>query len=465
MQVAEHDEVEGSSFEQTASKVVWALAWPAVALNSLQVINTLVDRFFIGRLPAAALTAQGGAINVMFLMFSLSMALGTAATALVSRAYGAQEPTEVKIASREALGLTVVGGILLGLLTALVAAPSAHAVLPGGDFEAIRMMTGYLVIYGAGLPGIYVVQTLAGSLRGVGDTKSPMVISGIQVLLHMTLNCLLIFPTRQVGPFTIPGANLGLNGAAAAMSGSAWMAAIGYMAYAGRTPLGRVWDLRLPDMDWVVRILRIATPAAAMALLRVFSLTAFTLVLKGVSDASAAIAAMSVGFALESILFMPSFGLAMAAASLIGQNLGARRPDRAEKLGWTACHHGAFVTFLLASILFLAAPQVAGALVDGKPDILRETVFLIRALCLTEFLFAYALVAVGAMQGAGDTVRPMWISVICMWGVRVPLAYTLAIPLGYGAGCAWVAMSFSQAAHGALSLAAYRQGRWKAVKI
>lgn len=466
MQIAEEEFIESPGVQEPSlTKVVWALAWPAVALNSLQVVNTLLDRAFIGHLPASAMTAQGGAINVMFLMFSLSAALGTAATALVSRAFGAQEPTEVRIASRQSLAITVMTGLLLGLLTIGIAAFASRAVLPSRDPDAIRMMTGFLMIYGLGLPGIYVVQTLAGSLRGIGDTKSPMVISGIQILLHMSLNMLLVFPTRQIGGLTIPGAGWGLNGAATALAGSSLLSGIGYMAYAGQTPLGQVWRMRLPSPEWVARILKIAIPAATMAFLRVLSLTAFTLVLKNVSDASAAIAAMSIGFGLESILFMPAFGLAMAAAALIGQNLGARRPDRAEKLGWIACHHGALVTMTLALALYFAAPPIAIAMLDGKMDIVAEAVFLVRALCATEFLFAYAMVAVGAMQGAGDTVRPMWISIICMWGMRVPLAYVLAIPMGYGAPGAWVAMSLSQAAQGALCLVAFRQGGWKSVRV
>ncbi len=466
MGIALTDAIEESSIlEVSPSRTVWALAWPAVALNSLQVVNTLLDRFFIGHLPASALTAQGGAINVMFLMFSLAMALGTSATALVSRAFGAQEPIEVRIASRQNLSLAVLAGLFFAVLTALVAAFSSRAILPVTDPEAIRSMTSFLIVYGLGLPGIYVVQVLAGSLRGVGDTKSPMVISGIQIFLHMSLNCVLIFPTHQFLGFTIPGANMGLDGAAAALAISATVSAVGYLAYAGRTPLGRVWNVRLPTREWTERILKIAFPAALMAVLRVASLTAFTLVLKGVADASVAIAAMSIGFGVESIMFMPSFGLAMAAASLVGQNLGAERPEKAEELGWIASHHGAIVTGCLAAIIFGAAPSIAHTMLDGKPEIVAETVWLIRALCFSEIFLAYAMVTMGAMQGAGDTVRPMWISIGCMWGLRVPLAYILAIGLGYGAAGAWLAMTFSQAIQGVMSIVAFKQGRWKTVKV
>ncbi|HZH98881.1 MAG TPA: MATE family efflux transporter [Fimbriimonadaceae bacterium] len=452
---------------ENPSRIVWALAWPAVALNSLQVINTLLDRGFIGHLPSAALTAHGGSINVLFLMFSLAMALGTAATALVSRAFGAGEVNTYRMASKQSFSISIFVGVALGGVTALIAPWAAHLILPAEDRAAMDLMTRFVQVYSIGLPAIYVIQALAGSLRGVGDTKSPMFISGIQILLHIVLNFLLIFPTREVGGVTIPGAGLGLIGAGLALALSAWASAIVYVLYTPRTELGLVWDVRLPEIDWVRRILRVAVPAAVMSVLRVFSLTAFTLVLKNVPNASAAIAAMGVAFAIEGIMFMPSFGLSTAAAALVGQSLGMKRPDRAERLGWLAGHYSALVTLLLAGPIFFAAPQIATLLLGSKPEIIRETTEFLRMLCVTEVFFAYSMVMMGAMQGAGDTVRPMWISVIAMWGLRVPMAFLLALPIGLSLGArgAWISMSLTQAIQGIMSLIVFKQGAWKTKEV
>ncbi|MBV6458216.1 MAG: putative FMN/FAD exporter YeeO [Fimbriimonadaceae bacterium] len=448
------------------ARVVWALAWPAVALNSMQVINVLLDRGFIGQLEASALTAQGGSTNVMFLMFSIAMAIGTAATALVSRAYGAGQVSEFRAANRQTLALTIWLGILFALLGMAAAGPSARALLPANDTRAIELMTQFLTVYAIGMPAIYVIQTLAGSLRGIGDTKSPMVISGIQIGLHILFNFIFIFPPRSTSiGITIPGLNLGLNGAAWALSLSAWCAAAGYMFYVARTPLGTIAGFGLPDLGWAKRILRIATPAATMSVLRVASLAAFTLVLKTVPNASAAIAAMSIAFAIEAIMFMPAFGLSMAAAALVGQSLGMNRPDRAERLAWTAGHHGALVVALVAIPIFFGASGIAHFLVDGKEAIVTEATNLIRWLCITEVLFAYAMVMIGGMQGAGDTVRPMWITIVCMWLLRVPLSWALAIPFGLGATGAWIAMSGTQAVQGFMAIALFKQGRWKHQKV
>ncbi|MCO5297664.1 MAG: MATE family efflux transporter [Fimbriimonadaceae bacterium] len=452
--------------DENPSKIVWNLAWPAVALNSLQVVNSLLDRGFIGHLAAAALTGHGASLNVVFLTVSLSMTLATSATALVSRAYGAERHEEVQVASRKSLSVSIIAGVVLAVLTAAAAPAASRALLPPGDLESIGQATRFLTVFAIGLPAFFVIQSLAGSLRGVGDTKSPMVISGMQILLHMTLNFLFIFPPRAMASgFVIPGLGLGLVGAAAALATSAWLAALAYMAHVRSTPLGDAWRFTVPEKEWVVRILRIALPAATMAVLRVGSLTAFTLVLKGVPNGSTAIAAMSIGFAIESIMFMPAFGLSVSASALVGQSLGMRKPRRAERLGWTASHHAALVIGILVVPLFFLAPGIAHVIVGGKEAMASEASLLIRTLCVTEVFFGYAMVLIGAMQGAGDTKSPMWITIWALWGLRVPLAYVLAIPLGIGSFGAWLAMSISQAVQGLLAMAAFKKGAWKTKEV
>jgi putative MATE family efflux protein len=469
---------EAGHVAENPSRVVWILAWPAVALNSLQVINTLLDRGFIGHLHAAALTAHGGATNVMFLMFSLAVAVATGATALVSRAFGADEPSEVRQAAQQALGVAVFGGLVITAITAAISGATAGWILPAHAVEARGEMSRFLACYACGLPAIFVIQVLAGSLRGIGDTRSPMVISGIQILLHITLNFLLVFPTRHIGSVTVPGAGLGLTGAACALAASATLSAIAYVVYVRHTPLGRLSLVRAPKPAWVARVLRIAIPAAVMATLRVLSLTAFTLVLKQAPDAETAIAAMSVAFAIESMMFMPAFGLAAAAGALVGQSLGMGKPARAERLGWTASWYGALVTALLAAPIFVCAPGIVSVLVGGKVEIAREASTLLRYLCVTETLFGFAMVLMGALQGAGDTVRPLWISIFSLWGLRVPLA-VLTLPagfalggfvplrfaLGLGSNGAWIAMALTQGIQGIFAFFAFRHGGWKTKKV
>jgi putative MATE family efflux protein len=451
---------------ENPTKIVWTLAWPVVALYSLQVVNNLLDTGFVGRLHPAAMTAHGASLPVVFLLFQVAFALSIAATALVSRAYGAEDHAQVKQANRQCLSLSILSGFLLAGVCALLALVIPNVIIPAHNEEARRLLAGYLTIYSLSLPALHIIQAFAGALRGVGDTKSPMTISGVQILLHIALNYILIFPPRHLSfGVTIPGAGLGLLGAAAAFAISAWLSALVYMAYSKRTVFGSLWRLARPRMEWIERILRIATPAAVMGVVRTGSLFVFMLVLARVPDASQALAAVRGGFAIESIMFMPGMGLSMAAATLVGQSLGMRRPERAERLAWTAAHHSAGVILALCIPIFAFAPQIAGTLIKSDPQIAQEMTVMIRFMCTTEVLFGYSMVMSGAMQGAGDTVRPMWISIVSLWGVRLPLAWILAITLAMGATGAWIAMALTQGLAGALGIWLFKRGAWKQVKV
>jgi putative MATE family efflux protein len=328
------------------------------------------------------------------------------------------------------------------------------------------LMTRFVLIYGLSLPAQHVIQVFAGSLRGIGDTKSPMVISGLQIVLHMTFNFLLIFPPRTLSAgLRIPGADWGLAGAGAAFALSSWIAALVYLAFGSRTIFGSLWRFSRPKMTWVVRIARIAFPAGIMGIVRTAAMGVFMFVLRFVPDASEALAAVRGGFTIESIMFMPGLGLSMAAATLVGQSLGMGRPERAEKLGWTAGHYSALVVFCLSVPIFILAPSIAAALVPSDRQIAREMATMMRFMCTTEFLFGYSMVMSGALQGAGDTVRPMWISLISLWGLRLPLAFALALGLKLGASGAWMSMAFTQGIAGLLGMWFFKRGHWKSVRV
>lgn len=453
---------------ESSVKIVWRLAWPAVALNSLQTLNSLLDSNFLGHLEPAAMTAVGGSTPLLFLLVSLSFALGTAGTAIVSRAYGAQNLEECREANRRSLGLAVFGGFALGLLAIPLASLLSQILLPPGDVRARELLLQYFTPFAFSLPAIFAIQALAGSLRGVGDTKSPLYISGLQIILHIVLNFLFIFPTRSWNGITIPGLGLGILGAGLSLTVSAWLAAMVYLIHAAKTPLGSSWRIRWPGSEWARRLLRIAVPAATMNILRVTSLMAFTNVLTHVPNGSLAVAALRPSFAIESFAFMPAFGLAIAASALVGQSLGMQRPDRAERLAWAAAHQAAIVSTVISVILFAFALPIANAILPTQPEVAVIASHYIMYICATEVLFAYAMVMIGAIQGAGDTVRPLWLTVFCMWIMRVPLAAILALPqwgpipgLGMGSDGCWLAMSITQVVQGVLAILLFRQGAWK----
>ena len=453
---------------ENLAKALWTLSWPVVTLNLLNVVNALLDRFFIGTLPRAALTAHGAAVSVIFMLFSLAFSVGIGAGAIISRAYGAKEYDEVKRGADQAVRVSVYVGLGLGLIAALTAPLAAKLILPATSVEAQTMMVQFLLAYSVGLPAMCINQTLAAALRSIGNSVAPMFLAGIQVPVHIALNYLLVYHFR-----------LGLLGAGISLSASVIASLFCYFLYARRSVLQAHITLKPPSLEWFIRILKISTPSGFQAILRTLSLLVFTLVLSSLNNGEAAIAAMTTGFAIEMIMFAPAFGISAAVSALVGQSLGAKDPKRAESIGWI----GAMVAFLIAAVvsapIYFAVPSFAHSLVGSKPDVQSELVSIVRFLCVTEPLFCLAMVLNGGLQGAGETKHPLWISIISLWLMRVPLAAILALsagsplllginlPIGLALGAkgAWIAMSVTQGVQGFLCGFSWRKGHWKVVKV
>lgn len=465
-----------SKFEsKSLTQSLWDMAWPVVALNLLQVANSLIDRFFIGHLPESAMSAHGASMSFIFLLFSLAYSVAIGAGAIVARAYGAKEVSEYRLAAQQSLQVGIYVGFGIAVIAVLLTPFAARLIFRPTDTEEIRQLSLFLSAYSLGVPAICMVQVLASSLRSIGDTKSPMFLSGFQILCHLALNYLLIFPPRG----SVPGFGLGLLGAGFALSGSAWISAIIYVLYVKRTALRTRFCLNLPKNDWVSRILKIAVPSAIQAALRTFSLTAFTIILSGVPNHDIAIAAMGTGFAIESLMFAQAFGVSAAVGALVGQNLGAKSPEKAEKIGWMGGWAAFSIAIVVSLPVFVFVPAFAPAIVGNKADVAKEVVSIVRWLCVTEPLFCLSMVLIGGMQGAGDTKRPLWIGVIALWGLRVPIALLLSLGAGssfllgtqlpfgaaLGATGAWIAMSATQGVQGFMSIFAWKQGKWKVVKV
>ena len=295
-----------------------------------------------------------------------------------------------------------------------------------------------------------------------------MVVSGFQILLHICLNYILIFEPHTVHIFGNPvhmfGAGMGIAGAGWAFSISAWVAAILYFPASGRSVLGATWKLQWLRWNWVVRIVRIAFPASVASLIRVTSFGAFSAAFKHMEGGISALGALSVGVAMEGFAFMPAFGYMIAASALVGQSLGKRDPDRAERIAWAATNQAILIMSAMA-ILFLAfAPQLASVFVEN-PEQRAAAINYLRIIALTEPFFGYAMVLTGAHQGAGDTIRPTWVAFVSSWLIRVPAVWIIAVYLGGGSTAAWWVMAVTQLFNGVLMIFLFKQGKWKEQQV
>jgi MATE family multidrug resistance protein len=213
---------------------------------------------------------------------------------------------------------------------------------------------------------------------------------------------------------------------------------------------------KIAGLSWPAALLQIAWNAGSIVLYNI---------LGRLGDASiVALASITNGLRIEAVIFLPAFALNMAASVLVGQNLGAANPDRAARVGWEISGVGVVLMSAMAFVIFVWAAHFASILAK-EPAVLAETTRYLRINMVSEPFMALSLTLGGSLQGAGDTRGTMWIIIVGMWFIRLPLAYLLALILGYGATGVWVAMITSMTIQGLLMARRFQRGRWKELKV
>ncbi|MCS6829500.1 MAG: MATE family efflux transporter [Armatimonadota bacterium] len=435
---------------------VWNISIPAVTTNLLQTTNAFLDRMFVGRLGRDALAAVGVAGQGLFLLMAVSFIVGTGTTALIARFVGGQNLDDARKALRQSLALGAAMGTVCMALGYLLAKPAFG--LMGMEPSAERATLTFFFIALLGIVPLFTGQALGAALRGMGDMRTPLKVMLWVNVVHIVLDFALIF---GVGPFP----RMGLAGAATALTLSQWFGfTMFWFALRKHPVMGEAVRFQRLEMVWAKRIFRIGAPASLQALLRISSMLGYTRILSATPQGTAALAALPIGMTAESIAFMPGLGYSMAATTLVGQSLGAKRPDVAARYAWMATAQACLIMTIMGVVFYVFAYPFArwfthdSLVVEVSADYLRINAY-------SEPFLALAMVLSGAFQGAGDTRTPTGITFVTMWLLRLPLAYLLALTLGYGTHGAWWAMAASVMAAGLISALLFQRGGWKQVKV
>jgi putative MATE family efflux protein len=444
--------VDAEETNRVLHRAVWMLAWPSVLTMLLQTLNSFTDRFFVGHLGSDALAAVGVGGQFMFLLFSVGMSISVGTSALVARFTGAKEPDQATLAANQSVWI----GFLSAFLCMALVWPVRYLVVGwmGVNPHAAALCVQYLTVTLLGVPALFLMLILSSVFRGLGDTVTPLrVMIGVNII-HLGGDWLLIF-----GHWGFP--KMGLVGGATALIASQVIGALLYLWFLRGSPVqGLMTRLKRLDMDWARRILNIGLPAAGQNLSRVLSLMLFTAVLARSPQATAAVAALTIGLTSESIAFMPGFAFSMAAATLTGQNLGAGNPERAERAAWAAFLQGLWVMTFMGGVFFLLALPFTH-IFTHDPVVVPLAVAYLRIAAVSEPFLALGMILTGALNGAGDTKAPALAGIVTMWGVRLPLAWVAIYTLSLGTVGAWWAMSISTMLNGLVALALFKWGRWK----
>ena len=428
---------------------IWHLARPILISQLLFTVPDVYDAFWLGRIGSGAQAAAGLAASVRFTMISVLMALSGGSGAVVARYVGAKDEENANLAVLQAVVMMALSSGVLGVIGVLLAEPLMR--LAGADAEVLPLAVRYARILFAGLIAMEMVPSMSGMLNAAG---APGV--GLTMRLWATGTMLAAEPllVRWLG---LEGAVLALVGSNAV--GMFW--GLGVLL-SGRAPVRiDVRRLRL-DLRMMWRIGRVALPAVIQR--GTPNLSQSVLMRLVSSYGATTLAAWSIVQRVARFVQIPSMGLAFVTPAMVGQNLGAGKPERAERaVGLVArAATGVMAVMLIGLVVF--APQVM-ALFSDDPASVYTGARIVRILSLGYLAFAFNGVYDAAQGGAGDTASPMVINLIALWVIQVPLAYVLSRTFGLGADGIWYALVIGWLAQAALMLWRYRQGRWKLTRI
>lgn len=436
-------------------RAIVLLSIPMVLEMGMESVFALVDAFYVSRLGTDAIATVGLTESVLAVVYSLAWGLGMGVTALVARRTGEHD---VRGASRSAMQGVLLATVL-GLLIALPGFFFAGDILRlmGAEQGVLEVGTGYAQVMFAGNVVILLLFVNNAIYRGAGDAAMAMRVLAVANGINLVLDPLLIF---GIGPFP----EMGVQGAAVATTIGRGSAVL-YQLYALSRPRGRIVLLRSemrldPSVLWTI----VKVSAGGMAQFIIPSLSWVFLVRIVAVFGSAAVAGYTIAVRVIMFSIMPAWGMANAASTLVGQNLGARQPDRAERSAWLCGHYNMMFMVGVALFFWGTAPWIMHFFTTDAV-VTRYGVEALRIITLGYFFYAYGMVLAQAFNGAGDTLTPTWMNIICFWVLEIPLAWFLSRTLGWGVNGVFASIAISESALAVLSAVLFRRGRWKLVQV
>ena len=450
--------IRGSDQDYTQGPIgraILLLAIPMVLEMAMESIFAVTDVFFVGRLGPDAVAAVGLTESMLTLVYALAMGLGIGTTAVVARRIGEKDREGAANAAVQSVLLGIAGAILLGGL-GVALAPHLLALM-GASPAVLQIGSGYTRVMLGGEATIVVLFVVNAVFRGAGDAAIAMRVLWLANAINIVLGPCFIF---GLGPFP----ELGVTGAAVATTigrASGAVYAISRLLRPGsRVAVGRR-HLRVdvPVMRTVTRL------SGSGAFQSIVGMTSWIGLVRIVATfGSQALAGYTIGIRIIVFALLPSWGMSNAAATMVGQALGAKNPDRAERSVWRACLYNlAFLSAIGLGFVVFARPIVSAFTAD--PQVLGYGIQCLRIVAAGFAFYAYGMVLSQSFNGAGDTRTPTLLNLIVFWLWEIPLAWALAVAFGMGPRGAFVAVAVSFSTLAVAAGAIFRRGNWKRVVV
>ncbi len=434
---------------------MWTLAWPAVMEQTLAMLVGLVDTYIVGHLGTASLAGVGLGSQLLNLSIALLGAVGVGSTALVARHIGAEEREEAVRLGRQSILLAAAIGLTMGGLV-FIFAPQMLTAL-GGEPDVVHQGSLYLRVLSPAFVLIAILLIGNAVLRGAGDTRTPMLVMLMVNFINTTVAWTLTQGTAGLPRLGVTGTGLG-----AALGQGLGGLVVLTLLIRGRGGLALGWPFRTPDFHRIWRILKIGLPAGAeQTMLQLALLSATTIIARFGTEAYAA---HQVTWRIVSLSFLPGWGFAVAATTLVGQELGARNPQRAMQSGYMAFRAALMLMTGLGVFLFLFDTALI-RLFSTDPKVIQLGAMTVRVAALIQPLLAASFVFSGSLRGAGDTRTTLFITMCSVWGLRLVTTYLLGVQLGLGLLGAWLAIGVDFGFRALMFWQRFRSGRWQMIKV
>ena len=446
----EKDFVSGS-----IERAIFMLSVPMILEMMMESLFAVVDVFFVGKLGVDAIATVGLTEAIIMIVYSLCVGLSMGVTAMVSRRVGEKKHKEASDVAFQGILVGVFLAFIIGVLGFIFAKDLLH--LMGASDELISQGYGYTQILIGGNVTIMLLFILNAVFRGAGDASIAMRALWISNGLNLILDPLFIF---GIGPLE----GLGVQGAAIAttIGRSVGVAYQLYILFNGRSVIKLIRTNLVFRLKIMQRLIKVSLGGMGQYLI---STASWIFLVRIISYfGSDAVAGYTISIRIIIFTILPSWGISNAAATLVGQNLGASQPERAEKSVWKCAFYNMLFLFVISVVFFVFAEFLVG-IFNAEGEVLRNGVIALRYICTGYLFFAYGMVVSQAFNGAGDTRTPTIVNFFSYWMLQIPLAYILAMYTDFEIKGIYIAILAAEIFLAIVVVLIFRRGKWKLVKV
>ncbi len=437
------------------NRAIVLLSVPMIAEMMMESLFAVVDVFFVSQVSVNAVATVGLTESVLMIIYSIAVGLSMAITAIVARRVGEKNPERAANAAFQAVLLTVTVGVVLGLPGFFFAEDILR--LMGGEPELIAEGVGYTRIMYAGNLSILLIFLINGIFRGAGNATIAMRSLWLANGLNIILDPIFIFGWGSVPAFGVEGAAI-----ATTLGRSIGVLHQLFYLFNGKSIITIHVSNLVVRMKTIKELIVVSAGGVGQFLIESAS---WIFLVRVVSlFGSEALAGYTIAFRIIVFTLLPAWGMANAAATLVGQNLGAGNPDRAETSVWRTALWNTIFLVVIAIFFFIFADSIFS--IFGAEGMVKKTgIDALRIICFGYIFFAYGMVVGQAFNGSGDTHTPMYISLVAFWLIQIPLAYVLSVSLEWESNGVFFCIAFCHSLYAIIAIGMFKRGKWKTVQV